>query len=128
MGDVSALTAWPVAWQRMKMVSLAATGTDVTSAPPEVRRTVSMAYLNGDVSHVVCFDGVYVLTFRDEGFRLEIDLFQILAVIASSSLKVEDDKDDYCDDRNASKRSTYGRCDNGTAFRYVSEMKQLRRV
>jgi hypothetical protein len=65
------------------------------------------------ISHVVCFDGVYTLTIRDEWPGIGINLLHMRAVIASSSSKVEDGKDRYCNDRNAAQCSAYGRRNDG---------------
>jgi hypothetical protein len=72
-----------------------------------------------DINDVVGFDGIHVLTIRDEwsGFNP----FHIQAVIASSSSKVEDKKDGRCDDHAASKCSAYSRCGDGAVFGCYSE-------
>jgi hypothetical protein len=63
-----------------------------------------------DVSHVLCFDGIYELTIRDDYLVIRNDPFQIPAVISSSSSKVEDNEDGHCNDHDASKCSAYSRC------------------
>jgi hypothetical protein len=74
-----------------------------------------------DLSHVLCFDGIYELTIRDDYLVIRNNPFRIPAVISSLSSKAEDDKDDQCNDRNAAKCSAHSRRNDGAMFRCYSE-------